>query len=81
MSLLSDRELKLTFSVLPTSCLNLSVVICVPRLSPLSAVLLDEWFFFVMLGQCSVTVILFCNNVLQQCFCNNVSMCSLPLEK
>ena len=31
MSLLSDPELKLTFSVLPTNCLNLSVVICFPQ--------------------------------------------------
>ena len=30
-SLLSDPELKLTFSVLPTNCLNASVVICVPQ--------------------------------------------------
>ena len=28
MSLLSDPELKLTFSVLPTNCLNLPVVVC-----------------------------------------------------
>ena len=28
-------------------------------ISPLSAVLLDEWLFFVMLCQCSVTVIMF----------------------
>ena len=31
VSLLSYPELKLTFSVSPTNCLNLSVVICVPR--------------------------------------------------
>ena len=31
MYLLSDPELKLTFSVLPTNCLNFSVVICVPQ--------------------------------------------------
>ena len=31
VSLLSDPELKLTFSVSPTNCLNLSVVICVPQ--------------------------------------------------
>ena len=31
MSLLSDPELKLTFSVLPTNCLNVSVVICFPQ--------------------------------------------------
>ena len=38
-------------------------------LSPLSAVLLDdEWLFFVMLCQCSVTVIMF----LQQCVAINV---------
>ena len=36
--------------------------------SPLSAVLLDEWLFFVMLCQCSVTVIMF----LQQCVAINV---------
>ena len=38
VSLLSDPELKLTFSVLSTNCLNFSVFICVP-------VLLDEWVF------------------------------------
>ena len=37
-------------------------------LSPLSAVLLDESLFFVMLCQCSVTVIMF----LQQCVAINV---------
>ena len=37
-------------------------------LSPLSAVLLDELLFFVMLCQCSVTVIMF----LQQCVAINV---------
>ena len=37
-------------------------------ISPLSAVLLDEWLFFVMLCQCSVTVIMF----LQQCVAINV---------
>ena len=37
-------------------------------ISPLSAVLLDEWPFFVMLCQCSVTVIMF----LQQCVAINV---------
>ena len=42
VSLLPDPELKLTFSVLPTNCLNLSVVMFH---SPLSAVLLDEWVF------------------------------------
>ena len=31
MSLPSDPELKLTFSVLPTNCFNVSVVICVPQ--------------------------------------------------
>ena len=36
--------------------------------SPLSAVLLDEWLFFVMLCQCSSTVILF----LQKCVAINV---------
>ena len=71
VSLLSDPELKFTFPVLPTNCLNVSVVML---LSPLSAVLLDEClFFFLMLCQCSVTVIMFfatmcCN----QCFCNNI---------
>ena len=39
MSLLSDPELKHPFSVLPTNCLNVSVVNCFPQ----SAVLLDEW--------------------------------------
>ncbi len=39
MSLLSDPELNHTFSVLPTNCLNVSVVNCFPQ----SAVLLDEW--------------------------------------
>ena len=43
MSLLSDPELKLTFSVLPTNCLNLPVVMCVNQ--SLSAVLMDEWLF------------------------------------
>ena len=37
-------------------------------ISPLSPVLLDEWLFFVMLCQCSVTVIMF----LQQCVAINV---------
>ena len=37
-------------------------------ISPLSAVLLDEWLFFVMLCQYSVTVIMF----LQQCVAINV---------
>ena len=37
-------------------------------LSPLSAVLLDEWLFVVMVCQCSVTVIMF----LQQCVPINV---------
>ena len=42
-------------------------------ISPLSAVLLDEWLFFVMLCHCSVTVIMF----LQQCVAINVfvTMC------
>ena len=31
MCLLSDPELKPTFSVLPTNCLNVSVVICFPQ--------------------------------------------------
>ena len=31
VTLLSDPELKLTFSVLPTNCLNVSVVICAPQ--------------------------------------------------
>ena len=68
VSLLSDPELNPTFSVLPTSCLNLFVFICVPQ-SFISCVV--GWVgVFVTLGQCSVTVIQFCNNVLQQCFCN-----------
>ena len=38
-------------------------------LSPLSAVLLDEWvFFFAMFCQCSVTVTMFCNNVSVICY-------------
>ena len=66
VSLLSDPELKLTFSVLPTNCLNWSVVICVPQ-SFISYVV--GWVgVLVMLCQCSVTVIMFCNNMLQQCF-------------
>ena len=40
-------------------------------ISPLSAVLLDEWLFFVMLCQCSVTVIMFFF-FLQQCVAINV---------
>ena len=31
VTLLSDSELKLTFSVLPTNCLNLSVIMCAPQ--------------------------------------------------
>ena len=77
VSLLSDPELKLTFSVLPTNCLNVSVVICA-LLSPLSAVLLDESLFF-----CNVmSMFCNCNNVFatmccNQCFCNNVSVHNL----
>ena len=54
--LLSDPELKLTFSVLPINCLRVYPLLFV-FLSPLSAVLLVEWVFF----QCFVTVIMFCN--------------------
>ena len=75
MSLLSDPELKLTFFVWPTNCLNLSVVICFPH-SPLSAVLLDESVFFAMFSQCSVTVTMCRYNVLQQCICNLLYACN-----
>ena len=37
-------------------------------LSPLSAVLLDEWVFFAMFCQCSVTVTMFRNNVSVICY-------------
>ena len=56
MSLLSDPELKLTFSVLPSiNCLNCSVVIFV-FLCPVSAVLLDEWVFCDVLSMFCKTV-------------------------
>ena len=70
MSLLSDPELKHTFSVLPTNCLNVSVanVICFPQ-SFISCTV--GWVgVFAMFCQCSVTVTMFRNNVLQQCICN-----------
>ena len=63
MSLLSDPELKHTFSVLPTNCLNVSVVnvICFPQsfISCCTAGWVGEMFC-----QCSVTfATMFCNNV------------------
>ena len=63
MSLLSDPELKLTFSVLPSiNCLNLSVVICTPQSFISCVVLLDELVFCDVLSMfCN------CNNVLQKC--------------
>ena len=61
MCLLSDPELKPTFSVLPTNCLNVSVVICFPQSFISCAV--GYVFFFAMFCQCSVTVTMFRNNV------------------
>ena len=71
VSLLSDPKLKLTSSVLPTNCLNLSIVICVPQ-SFISCVV--GWVgVFVLLCQCSVTVAMFCNNVSVICnHCNRI---------
>ena len=75
ISLLSDRELKPTFSVLPTNCLNLSVVICFPQSFISCAV---GWVgVFAMFCQCSVTVTMFHNNVLQQCICNLLYACNM----
>ena len=76
MSLLSDPELKHTFSVLPTNCLNVSVVnvICFPQ-SFISCTF--GWVgVFAMFCQCSVTVTMFRNNVLQQCICNLLYACN-----
>ena len=55
MSLLSDPELKLTFSVLPINGLNLSFVICV-RCSVLYQLCCWMSGCFVMFCQCSVTI-------------------------
>ena len=76
MSLLSDPEPKHTFSVLPTNCLNVSVVnvICFPQ-SFISCTV--EWVgVFAMFCQCYVTVTMFRNNVLQQCICNLLYTCN-----
>ena len=76
MSLLSDPELNHTFSVLPTNCLNVSVVnvICFPQ-SFISCTV--GWVgVFAMFCQCSVTVTMFRNNVLQQCICNLLYACN-----
>ena len=76
MSLLSDPELKHTFSVLPTNCLNVSVVnvICFPQ-SFISCTV--GWVgVFAMFCQYSVTVTMFRNNVLQQCICNLLYACN-----
>ncbi len=75
MSLLSDPELKLTFFVWTTNCLNISVVIL------FSSVLyqLCCWMsrcFFAMFSQCSVTLTMFRYNVLQQCICNLLYACN-----
>ena len=58
LSLFSDPELKLTFSVLLLNSFNLSAGICVSH--PLISSIVDKWMFF----HCFVIVILFCNNVL-----------------
>ena len=60
MSLLSDPELKHTFSVLPTNCLNVSVVnvICFP-----------QSFISCTVGWVGV----FCNVLSMFCNCHNVS--------
>ena len=76
VSLLSDLELKLTFSVLPTNCLNLSVVICAPQSFISCVVGCVALFCNVMSMFCN------CNNVFatmccNQCFCNNVSVHNL----
>ena len=76
MSLLSDPEPKHTFSVLPTNCLNVSVVnfICFPQ-SFISCTV--EWVgVFAIFCQCYVTVTMFRNNVLQQCICNLLYACN-----
>ena len=53
LSILSDLEINLPFSVLPNS-LNFSIVNNFVFLSPLPAVLLDEWYMFC---QCFVNVL------------------------
>ena len=76
MYLLSDPELKLTYSVLHTNCLNLSVVICAPQ-SFISCVAGRVALF------CNVmSMFCNCNNVFatmccNQCFCNNGSVHNL----
>ena len=76
VSLLSDPELKLTSSVLPTNCLNLSVVICAPQSFISCVVGRVALFCNVMSMFCN------CNNVFatmccNHCFCNNVSVHNL----
>ena len=63
VSLLSDPERKLTFSVLPTNCLNWSVVICV-----------HQSFISCVVGW---VALFFCNVMSMFCDCNNVfaTMC------
>ena len=77
MSLLSDPELKHTFSVLPTNYLDVSDVnvICFPQ-SFISCTV--GWVgVFAMSCQCSVTVTMFRNNVLQLfCICNLLYACN-----
>ena len=76
MSLLSDPELKHPFSVLPTNCLNVSVVnvICFPQSSISCTV---GWVgVSAMFCQCSVTVTMFRNNGLQKCICNLLYTCN-----
>ena len=70
MCLPSDPELKPTFSVLPTNCLNVSVFICFPQsfISPLSVGLVGVFFCNVLSMFCN------CNNVSQQCICNLLYM-------
>ena len=71
MCLLSDPELKPTFSVLPTNCLNVSVVICFPQSFISCAVGCVGVFFRNVLSMfCN------CNNVSQQCICNLLYACN-----
>ena len=58
LSLLSDIELKLTFSVLPINSLNVSVVICLFQSFPICLVV--ELVFC----ECVVFVTMICNDVL-----------------
>ena len=57
----SDNVKNSPFSSCLLNALIYPVLFCVFP-GPLSVVFLDEWCF-VMLGQCSVTVTMFCNNV------------------